>query len=352
MNADIDVNAKGDSIANDGNRIMAQFKTPTDCQKSGRGSCKHASKPTQLKIVCNFDNLRDIGGDGGGDGGNKMQTDATTPSSNSRTLISKANLTSNRRNLLKVNLTPIFCNTTSPLTTLMNQSANAISPSIPIVQNGAKQKTKDGSNSAEIRTETSLTFSFESPTSSSTLPTAPTVQKSNSAPTLPNSPSLSPRFFKASTIYKRRSRHLSDRSDRSSLGSDEQYSDEDNECNLYSPLVISPIKSRHRLTSIFARKSLLGNLEENLLQRRLMPKIEVVGFRLLLGASGGFCPTQLTIPAAAYFYELHGETLSTPYLVSINLSKILSFFFFCFWFTQTGAHAMRERERSAKPKKH
>uniref|UniRef100_A0A1A9WQQ3 DUF4210 domain-containing protein n=1 Tax=Glossina brevipalpis TaxID=37001 RepID=A0A1A9WQQ3_9MUSC len=322
LNEDLNANAKGDGIANDiareSNRIMAQFKTPTDCQKSSKASCKHTSKPQQLKIVCNFDNIGPDFGDG--DGSNKMQTDASTPSS-SRTLISKANLTSNRRNLLKVNLTPIFCNTAASLMVSMdNQSSNAICPSIPIVQNGAKQKTKDGSNSAEVRAETSLTFSFESPTTSA-LHTVPTVQKSNSAPTLPNSPSLSPRFFKASTIYKRRSRHLSDRSDRSSFGSDEQYSDEDNECNLYSPLVISPIKSRNRLTSVFARKSLLGNLEENLLQRRLMPKIEVVGFRLLLGASGGFCPTQLTIPAAAYFYELHGETLSTPYLCEVRLPR-------------------------------
>jgi len=79
------------------------------------------------------------------------------------------------------------------------------------------------------------------------------------------------------------------------------------------------LKCRARLAAHFAGRPLLGNLEESLLQRRLMPKVEVMGFKLQLGASGGFCPTQLTIPAVSYFYELHGETLSTPYLVSFLL---------------------------------
>jgi len=150
----------------------------------------------------------------------------------------------------------------------------------------------------------------------------PPVQKSFSAPTLPHAASLSvsPRFAKqALAAHKRRSRHLSDRSDRSSLGSDEQLSDEDLESGLCSPAGGSPLKCRARLAAHFAGRPLLGNLEESLLQRRLMPKVEVMGFKLQLGASGGFCPTQLTIPAVSYFYELHGETLSTPYLVSFLL---------------------------------
>lgn len=152
----------------------------------------------------------------------------------------------------------------------------------------------------------------------------PPVQKSFSAPTLPNSASLSvsPRFAKqALAAHKRRSRHLSDRSDRSSLGSDEQLSDEDLESGMCSPAGGSPCKSRARLAAHFGGRPLLGNLEESLLQRRLMPKIEVMGFKLQLGASGGFCPTQLTIPAVSYFYELHGETLSTPYLCEIRLPR-------------------------------
>ncbi|KAH8372617.1 hypothetical protein KR009_001035 [Drosophila setifemur] len=151
----------------------------------------------------------------------------------------------------------------------------------------------------------------------------PPVQKSFSAPTLPHAASLSvfPRFSKqALAAHKRRSRHLSDRSDRSSLGSDEQLSDEDLESGLCSPAG-SPLKSRVRFAAHFGGRPLLGNLEESLLQRRLMPKIEVMGFKLQLGASGGFCPTQLTIPAMSYFYELHGETLSTPYLCEIRLPR-------------------------------
>lgn len=64
----------------------------------------------------------------------------------------------------------------------------------------------------------------------------------------------------------------------------------------------------------------LGSFEEALLQRCLKPKFQVNGFKVLLGASGGFCPTQLTLAASTYFYELHGQSLSTPYTVS--------FFFF------------------------
>ncbi|EDW38712.1 GL10078 [Drosophila persimilis] len=90
-------------------------------------------------------------------------------------------------------------------------------------------------------------------------------------------------------------------------------SDEDLESGMCSPAG-SPLKSLARLATQFAGRPLLGNLEESLLQKRLMPKIEVMGFKLQLRASGGFCPTQLTIPAVSYFYELHGETLSTPYL--------------------------------------
>lgn len=62
--------------------------------------------------------------------------------------------------------------------------------------------------------------------------------------------------------------------------------------------------------------SLAGSIEESLLQRCFVPTFHVPGFKVLLGASGGFCPTQLTIPSSTSFYELHGQCLSTPYLVS------------------------------------
>lgn len=60
------------------------------------------------------------------------------------------------------------------------------------------------------------------------------------------------------------------------------------------------------------------------MQRRFVPKSHVPGFKVLLGASGGFCPTQLTIPSATSFYELHGESLNTPYMVTILINR--SFF--------------------------
>ncbi|XP_055695978.1 protein Atossa isoform X2 [Lutzomyia longipalpis] len=148
------------------------------------------------------------------------------------------------------------------------------------------------------------------------------VQKSNSAPTFNgNSQTLSPRFIKSAAIYKRRSRHLSDRSsERSSIGSDEQISDDD--LTIDSPMT-SPIKLSSSSTwkLPFGRRGLLGSLEESLLQRRIVPKFQVPGFRILLGASGSFCPTQLTIPAKTFFYEISGETISTPYVCEVRLSR-------------------------------
>lgn len=85
------------------------------------------------------------------------------------------------------------------------------------------------------------------------------VQKSNSAPTFNGGPhTLSPRFIKSAAIYKRRSRHLSDRSsERSSIGSDEQISDDD--LTLDSPMT-SPIKvsSSSAWKLPFGRRGLLG----------------------------------------------------------------------------------------------
>lgn len=57
-------------------------------------------------------------------------------------------------------------------------------------------------------------------------------------------------------------------------------------------------------------------MEESLLQRRFEPKYLVPGYKVLLGASGCYCTNQITIPAYTFFYELNGETLSTPYVVS------------------------------------
>lgn len=160
------------------------------------------------------------------------------------------------------------------------------------------------------------------------------VQKSNSAPsfncttscgsTAAAATTLSPRFLRSAAMYKRRSRHFSDRSsvsERSSIGSDEQLSDE--EFSYLSDQHISPRKSPNFIfgkRNLFCKLPLLGSLEESLLQKRLLPKSQVSGFKILLGASGSFCPTQLTIPVVSYFYELHGQTLTTPYVVGQEIS--------------------------------
>ncbi|KAM7345388.1 atos homolog atossa isoform 1-T5 [Cochliomyia hominivorax] len=323
------INGCSGNSCNETTAMMAQFKTPTPSEQQQnvlKNKAKQQQQPLQphkpnlLHIACNFNKNDEQSHHQLQQQQQKQQQQQISKLNHLNTMDNSTPTTSHnplllRRSLPKVNLTPIFCN---PNSTMMVVSSSPI----PIgngVSNGTAETNGLISKSAEINiTQASPTFSFESP--SSPAPSI-TVQKSNSAPTLPNSPSLSPRFFKASAIYKRRSRHLSDRSDRSSLGSDEQFSDEDIDSGMYSPFATSPVKLKTRLAAVFGRKPLLGNLEECLLQRRLVPKIEVMGFKLLLGASGGFCPTQLTIPAAAYFYELKGETLSTPYLCEIRLPR-------------------------------
>lgn len=172
-------------------------------------------------------------------------------------------------------------------------------------------------------------------------------QKSNSIPTPCHlSPgSLSPRFLRH--IYKR-TRQLSERSsfsERSSAGSDEQLSDDEfpyafDQGNVVSNNYVQPTPStpppsvlkvdtaQRSFSRVFSknlfkfgRLSLLGTLEESLLQRRITPKFQVADFKVLLGASGSFCPTQLTIPAASYFYELPGHHLTTPYVCELRLPR-------------------------------
>lgn len=160
------------------------------------------------------------------------------------------------------------------------------------------------------------------------------IHKSNSAPTFNQiySPTLSPRFYKQAAILKRRSRHLSEKSsERSSIGSEEQFSDEEYGCgldNTFSPS-ISPSKPFYKFgkPKTGKLKPLLGTLEESLFQNRLEPKFQIQGYKVLLGASGGFCPTQLTIPAVTNLYELNSGNISTPYVVSYYLS--ITIFQFC-----------------------
>lgn len=140
-------------------------------------------------------------------------------------------------------------------------------------------------------------------------------------------------------MLKRRSRHLSDRSsfsERSSIGSDEHLSDDEaiylqnlksSSSSASTPSVGTPSlstkisslykKFANKTESSFGRLPLLGTLEESLLKNRFTPKSIVSGFKVLLGASGSFCPTQLTIPAQTYYYEFHGrQHMATPYMVS------------------------------------
>ncbi|XP_049283356.1 uncharacterized protein LOC125763833 [Anopheles funestus] len=195
--------------------------------------------------------------------------------------------------------------------------------------------------------------------------------KSKSAPAFPFSPpsgggALSPRFLRnAQRQFQHRTRYPSERSsfsERSSIGSDEQLSDDDlssylldssNGGSYCSPLsghqlpiedgtvgsalktgrytarspacllptaqMLSKVLNRNLFK--FGRAPMLGTLEESLLQRRLAPKFQVADFKVLLGASGSFCPTQLTIPAASYFYELPGQHLTTPYVCELRLPR-------------------------------
>ncbi|XP_054739703.1 protein Atossa [Anastrepha obliqua] len=331
----------------------SQFKTPTSVasgikyeslQQQGAQKAfqhKQTPKPNLLQLHCSYlghadDNIMQTAlaaGDGFGVCYNnnelpiKLPCSTTTIQAQNHPQHGGHNALLLRKGLPKVNLTPIFCNPV-PASTSTTLSSSHSSP-IPI--HGAShdntfsfESTSVNCSGNQLQLHNQLIHSSSGNVYGSPLTTEINnipVQKSFSAPTLPNSPSLSPRFAKQAAIYKRRSRHLSDRSDRSSLGSDEQLSDEDLESgSMYSP-VTSPLKQCARVAAAFGRKPLLGNLEESLLQKRLMPKVEVMGFKVLLGASGGFCPTQLTIPAGAYFYELRGESLSTPYVCEIRLPR-------------------------------
>jgi hypothetical protein len=128
----------------------------------------------------------------------------------------------------------------------------------------------------------------------------------------------------ASAIMKRRTRHISDRSSISEYCSDE----DDQVLTKCATVPTSKISSLYKkfvsktqnAFNKFSKLPLLASIEENLLHNRFQPKAIVDGFKLLLGASGSFCPTQLTIPAQTYFYEFQGiKHMSTPYVVSLIL---------------------------------
>lgn len=169
-----------------------------------------------------------------------------------------------------------------------------------------------------------------------TSPSSDSVFAFNNSPACSYPPTLmqlSPRTIpRGSTSFlKRRSRHMSDRS---SISEYSNISDEDEDVLKAiiepaeplpapkAPSSTSKISSLYKkfvtkTSAAFNKLPLLGSIEESLLRDRFRPKAIVSGFKLLLGASGSFCPTQLTIPAQTFFYEFQGmKHMSTPYVVS------------------------------------
>lgn len=182
-------------------------------------------------------------------------------------------------------------------------------------------------------------------------PTSDNVFAFNSSPASSYPPTLnqlSPRFSRGTNpMLKRRSRHISDRS---SISEYSNFSDDDEDVlkiaskpaeQLPVPKAPSSTSKISTLYKKFVTKThaafnklpLLGSIEESLLRDRFQPMAIVSGFKLLLGASGSFCPTQLTIPAQTFFYEFHGmKHMSTPYVVSYQFKSSFEFYFNHFFF--------------------
>ena len=168
------------------------------------------------------------------------------------------------KNIPKVNLNQMF--NISPRDHHQRYNTSYILPSPKDPHQGSSIKKLSFDNVCQSDgMDHSMTTSIENDCAATTIGAA--VHKSYSAPTFSSSPTLSPRFLKSAAIMKRRSRHLSDRSsERSSVGSDEQFSDEEFafDVNAYSPST-SPTKiasfSSLRLfpkSLPFGKRSLLG----------------------------------------------------------------------------------------------
>uniref|UniRef100_A0A182Q0D8 Atos-like conserved domain-containing protein n=1 Tax=Anopheles farauti TaxID=69004 RepID=A0A182Q0D8_9DIPT len=267
----------------------------------------------------------------------------------------------------KINLNYVFC--LSPLARddsgFTSGSSPATSTSFPATSPIAIDGAGGGSGSAggasgrKVAATGLFRYDFEdapvSPVSSmGTIKSKSAPAFPFSSPPAPTSGALSPRFLRnAQRQFQHRSRYPSERSsfsERSSIGSDEQLSDDDlsssylldsssplsSSCCYQQQLLPTAIRYPGRASATtlpmlskvlnrnlfkFGRAPMLGTLEESLLQRRLEPKFQVADFKVLLGASGSFCPTQLTIPVASYFYELPGQHLTTPYVCELRLPR-------------------------------
>ena len=54
-----------------------------------------------------------------------------------------------------------------------------------------------------------------------------------------------------------------------------------------------------------------------MLNGRIEPVGVVDGFTVEIGAGGTFCPKHVTLPVAAYFFQLSDDNAPSPYLVCI-----------------------------------
>ena len=57
--------------------------------------------------------------------------------------------------------------------------------------------------------------------------------------------------------------------------------------------------------------------QESMLNGRIEPVGVVDGFTVEIGAGGSFCPKHVTLPVAAYFFQLSDDNAPSPYLVSL-----------------------------------
>ncbi|CRL04134.1 CLUMA_CG017245, isoform A [Clunio marinus] len=237
----------------------------------------------------------------------------------------------------------------TPNVTLQHAPTTMSSPNQKLVIHGRHQQQQqkipkinlsEVFNSIDYRDDSGIVHDAMEPS-----PTSDSVFAFNTSPASSYPPTsmrreTSPRIScgDANALLKRRSRHISDRS---SISEYSNISDDDDEVlkiaskggkQQIPPLIVTPsstlkISSLYRkfvtkTHAAFNKLPLLGSIEESLLRDRIQPKAIVSGFKLLLGASGSFCPTQLTIPAQTFFYEFKGlKHMSTPYVCELRLSR-------------------------------